>query len=106
MTRYIIYGAGAIGGVIGGRLFQAGHDVVLIARGAHLAALQQSGLKLLSPDDEATLKIPAVGGPAEVEFRAGDVVVLGMKTQDTSAALEALAATPRRRRRSSVLRTE
>ena len=33
--RYVVYGAGAIGGTIGGRLFQHGHDVVLIARGAH-----------------------------------------------------------------------
>ena len=32
--RYVIYGAGAIGGTIGGRLFQHGHDVALIARGA------------------------------------------------------------------------
>ncbi|MFN8508386.1 MAG: 2-dehydropantoate 2-reductase N-terminal domain-containing protein [Dehalococcoidia bacterium] len=32
--RYIIYGAGAVGGAIGGRLFQSGRDVVLIARGA------------------------------------------------------------------------
>jgi 2-dehydropantoate 2-reductase len=41
-VRYIIIGAGAgaVGGTIGGRLFQAGHDVVLLARGAHLAALR------------------------------------------------------------------
>ena len=31
--RFVIYGAGAIGGVVGGRLFEAGHDVTLIARG-------------------------------------------------------------------------
>ncbi len=37
--RYVILGAGAIGCAIGGRLFEHGHDVVLVARGAHLAAL-------------------------------------------------------------------
>ena len=40
--RYIIYGAGAVGGVIGARLAQRGHDVVLIARGAHLDAIRDA----------------------------------------------------------------
>lgn len=44
--RFIIYGAGAVGGVIGGKLQLAGHEVVLIARGSHLAVLQSSGLTL------------------------------------------------------------
>ena len=38
--RYIIIGAGAVGGTIGGRLFDSGHEVVLVARGAHLEALR------------------------------------------------------------------
>ena len=44
--RYVIYGAGAIGGVVGARLHQAGHEVALIARGAHLEAIQRDGLRL------------------------------------------------------------
>jgi len=44
--RYVVLGAGAIGAVVGGRLSQAGRDVTLIARGAHLAALQTRGLPL------------------------------------------------------------
>jgi len=44
--RYVVFGAGAIGGVVGGRLCQAGLDVTLIARGAHLAAMQARGLRL------------------------------------------------------------
>ena len=43
--RYIIIGAGAIGGTIGARLFESGHEVVLTARGAHLAALREGGLR-------------------------------------------------------------
>ena len=43
---YVVLGAGAIGAVVGGRLFQAGCDVTLIARGAHLEALQARGLRL------------------------------------------------------------
>jgi len=45
--RYIVIGAGGVGGTIGGRLAQAGHDVVLVARGPHLDALRaQGGLRL------------------------------------------------------------
>jgi hypothetical protein len=50
VMRYVIYGAGAIGGVIGGKLFQAGHEVVLIARGAHYDAVAARGLRLETPD--------------------------------------------------------
>ena len=85
--RYVIYGAGAIGGIIGGRLFEQGHDVVLIARGEHLAALQHDGLTLESPRGTATLKVRSVGHPSEMEPNADDVVFLAMKTQDTARAL-------------------
>ena len=90
--RYIIYGAGAVGGTIGARLFESGHDVVLIARGAHLDALRAGGLRVDSPESSVTLAIPAAGNPGEVDWRDGDVVVLTMKTQDTTAALNALSA--------------
>jgi 2-dehydropantoate 2-reductase len=89
--RHIIYGAGAVGGVIGARLAQHGRDVVLIARGEHLEAIQRSGLVLESPQERVTLKIPAVASPSEIDFHVDDVVVLAMKTQDTEAALTQLA---------------
>ncbi len=87
----MIYGAGAVGGTIGGRLFEAGHDVTLVARGAHLAALQRKGLTLAAPGGTVTLPVPAVASPAEAELRAGDVVVLAMKTHHTAAAVNELA---------------
>jgi 2-dehydropantoate 2-reductase len=90
--RYIIYGAGAIGGVTGGRLFQHGHEVVLIARGAHLKALQRDGLMLRSPQGDDRLPIPTVGNPSEIDFREGDVILLAMKSQDTIGALADLEA--------------
>ena len=89
--RYVIYGAGAIGATIGGQLFEHGHDVVLIARGAHLRALQQDGLRLCDPDRSRTIRVPTVEDPGVVEWQPDDVCVLGMKTQDTAAAVEALA---------------
>jgi 2-dehydropantoate 2-reductase len=90
--RFMVYGAGAIGGVIGGRLFEAGHDVTLVARGDHLVALQARGLELVSPAGRSTLAVPAVGHPSEAELADGDVVVLAMKSQDTADALAALVA--------------
>ncbi|HEX2850235.1 MAG TPA: 2-dehydropantoate 2-reductase N-terminal domain-containing protein [Acidimicrobiales bacterium] len=91
--RYVIYGAGAIGGTIGARLFQAGHDVTLIARGAHLDSLRAGGLTFETPAGSETLRIPAAGSAEEARLQPGDVVVLAMKTQDTAAALESLTAT-------------
>jgi 2-dehydropantoate 2-reductase len=91
-VRYIVFGAGAVGGTIGGRLLQHGHDVVLIARGAHLDALRAGGLELRTPEETLTLPAPAVGGPEELTFGDGDVVLLAMKTQDTAPALRRLAA--------------
>ena len=94
--RFVIYGAGAIGGLVGGCLYGAGHRVELIARGRHLAAIQAGGLVVEQPDRRVVLDVPAVGGPDELEWpEAVDwadpvVVVLTMKSQDTEAALEAL----------------
>jgi 2-dehydropantoate 2-reductase len=92
--RYIIIGAGAVGGTIGGCLFQAGHDVILVARGAHLDALRADGLTLATPLGTATLAIPAVGGPAEVELRPDDALILTAKTQDAAALLDEWAWQP------------
>ena len=90
--RYIVYGAGAVGGVIGARLFQAAHDVVLIARGPHLDAIRERGLTFETPDGSVALKVAAVAHPSEIDVRPDDVVILGMKTQHTEAALDALLA--------------
>lgn len=88
--RYVIYGAGAIGGSIGARLFQVGRDVTLICRGAHLEAVKRDGLLLRTPDETVTLPIPAAGAPSEITWRGDEVVLLTMKSQDTEAALQAL----------------
>jgi 2-dehydropantoate 2-reductase len=90
--RYIIYGAGAIGGVVGGRLFASGKDTVLICRGRHLDIVRDRGLTLREPDGERLLPVPAVGHPGELRFADGDVVVMTMKSQDTAGALDDLEA--------------
>ncbi|MDZ7679959.1 MAG: 2-dehydropantoate 2-reductase N-terminal domain-containing protein [Acidimicrobiales bacterium] len=88
--RFVVYGAGAVGGVVGGRLAEHGHDVTLIARGAHLDAVKASGLRIDSPRGSVTVEVPAVGSPSEVDWRGDEVVMLGMKSQDTVPALREL----------------
>jgi 2-dehydropantoate 2-reductase len=91
-VRYVVIGAGAIGGAVGGRLHQHGHAVVLVARGPHYEALSRKGLRLSDPDAEVTLDVPAVSDPADVDWRADDVVLLATKTHQTASALEQLSA--------------
>ncbi len=90
--RFVVYGAGAIGGVVGARLFQAGYDVALIARGAHYEAIRDRGLRIQSPIDDETLPIPVVDHPSHLTLTSDDVVFLAMKSQDTIGACEALDA--------------
>ena len=93
--RYIVIGAGGVGGTIGGRLAQAGHDVVLVARGPHLDALRaQGGLRLTTPEGTSVVSVPAVSGPDEIELTGGDVLLLATKTQDAEAALAGWAWRP------------
>ena len=75
--RIAIAGAGAIGGYIGARLVRAGADVALFARGPHLTAMQERGLRVVSPDGDFEVK-PEVTGDLNAIGRA-DVIVLGVK---------------------------
>ena len=86
-VRFIIIGAGAVGGTIGGCLHQAGHDVVLVARGPHLEALRARGLTLATPFGTDMLRIPAVGGPEDLTLTPADVLILAVKSQDTAGVL-------------------
>jgi len=92
MMRYVVMGAGAVGGVVGGRLHESGHDVVLVARGAHFEALRDHGLVLESPTDVVHLDVEVVDRPAALTWRDPTVVFLSVKGQDTEEALDSLAA--------------
>ncbi|MFK7914505.1 MAG: ketopantoate reductase family protein [Pseudomonadales bacterium] len=90
--RYVIYGAGGVGGTIGARLQLAGAEVVFIARGEHGKALQDQGLRFVSAEGVQQLAVQAVLHPRELTFTAADVVLLCMKSQHTAAALADLGA--------------
>jgi 2-dehydropantoate 2-reductase len=93
-VRYIIIGAGAVGGTIGGCLALAGHEVVLVARGAHLEAMRDRGLRLRTPASTDTVKAQAIGGPEEIDLRQDDVLVVATKSQDSVAVLNGWAGRP------------
>lgn len=90
--RYVVVGAGAVGGTVGGRLFDAGRDVVLVARGAHAEAMRRDGLRLALPDRVLTLRAPVVDSLRSIEPGPDDVYLLATKTQDTLPVLADIAA--------------
>ena len=75
--RICIYGAGASGGYFAIKLARAGHDVSVIARGPHLAAIRENGLTLRSGNDVLTAKIAASDNAKD--FGAQDVVIVATK---------------------------
>src|SRR3954466_10438436 len=88
--RIVIAGAGAIGGYIGARLAKAGADVVLFARGPHLRAMQERGLRVKSPDGDFEVR-PDVTGDLAATGPA-DVVFLGVKAHSLTALAPGLRA--------------
>jgi 2-dehydropantoate 2-reductase len=89
--RFAIYGAGAVGGIVGGLLFDAGHDVVLIARGPHYDAIRRYGLRLETPIATKELRIPVVESPELAQLDKHSIVLMAMKSQDTEEALHSLS---------------
>ena len=89
--RFVVYGAGAVGGVVAARLHQAGREVAVIARGAHFLAIRDRGLILQEPHGRTALRVEAADGPGRLRWDPDDVVLLAVKSQDTAGALSALA---------------
>lgn len=77
--RFVIVGAGGVGGLLGGLLQHAGHEVGFVARGAHLRALQAEGLRVESP--RATLHLPRVEAAEDpATLRPAEVVLVAVKS--------------------------
>ena len=88
--RVAILGAGATGGFLGARLARAGTDVVLIARGPHLQAMRESGLRLIEPDGESIVRVEATDDLESV--RSADFVFVTLKAHSVPAMAGRLAA--------------
>ncbi|MEO8751931.1 MAG: 2-dehydropantoate 2-reductase N-terminal domain-containing protein [Casimicrobiaceae bacterium] len=92
--RYVIVGAGAVGGMLAAQFTQAGIKAVLVARGAQLAAIRSNGLRMLRPSGAEVVRLEVVGSPAEVRLAPGDVLVMATKAQHAEAALQEWAWQP------------
>jgi 2-dehydropantoate 2-reductase len=88
--RFAIVGSGAVGGYYGAKLAQAGHDVTLFARGAHLAAIREHGLAIRSPLGDFVVRVRAEDEAARVP--PVDVAIFAVKAYSNGGALPALAA--------------
>jgi 2-dehydropantoate 2-reductase len=83
--RMVIFGAGAVGSVLGARLHQSGADVVLVARQAHVDAINANGLELRVAQHVDRVHVPAVASIAQLAPQPDDVVLITAKTQDVAA---------------------
>src|SRR5688500_1831550 len=88
--RFVVYGVGAIGGTFAAALTKSGYDVMGIARGKMLEALQQDGLMFRTTTGAEQIRFPVVATPAEIDFGPDDIILLTMKSQHTAEALTAL----------------
>jgi 2-dehydropantoate 2-reductase len=88
--KFVVFGAGGVGGAFGGRLALTGQEVWFVARGAHLAAMQDAGLRLNTP--EGTSLVPP-GRMTDDPARIGksDVVLFCVKSYDTDEAARQLS---------------
>jgi len=86
--KICIYGAGAIGGYLGVQLARAGADVSLVARGPHLAAMREHGLKLLIDGEERVAQLRCTDDPRELGPQ--DYVIIALKAHSVPAVLDAM----------------
>ena len=91
--KFCVVGVGAIGGVLAGRLADAGFDTSVIARGAHLQAIVERGLTLKAPDGAVTVRVRASDDPAVLAAEAGpqEVIFIALKAHQIAAMLPRLA---------------
>lgn len=87
--KIAIYGAGAIGGLMGAHLARAGEEVTLIARGAHLAAMQKNGLTVMNAEGEFNVRPKATEDPVVAGIQ--DYIIIALKAQSVPAIADKLA---------------
>ena len=86
--KICIYGAGAIGGYVGAQMSFAGADVSLVARGPHLKAMRENGLKLRIGDEERVAKVTCTDDPAELGPQ--DFVFIALKAHSIPGVVDAM----------------
>ena len=87
--KICIFGAGAIGGYMGVKLAQAGADVSLVARGPHLAAMQENGLTLIEEGGTTTVPVTASDNPEDLGVQ--DYIIVTLKAHSVPAVVSKMA---------------
>ena len=87
--RIVVFGSGGVGGYFGGRLAQSGQDVTFIARGEHLRAIRNNGLKVDSPNGDFVID-PAKATADVGEAGEVDLVIVAVKAWQVPQAAQTL----------------
>ena len=87
--RIAVVGVGGVGGYFGGQLAQAGENVIFIARGEHLRAIQETGLRVESADGDFTIH-PAQATDDTTTIGPVDMVLLAVKGWQVADAIETM----------------
>ena len=87
--RIAVFGTGGVGGYFGGRLAEAGEDVIFIARGDHLRAIKEKGLKVDSRDGDFVI-YPAAATDTVSDVGVVDLVIVGVKAWQVPDAARAM----------------
>lgn len=87
--RIAVYGSGGVGGYFGGRLALSGEEVIFIARGEHLRAIQSRGLKVESIKGDFIIQ-PAQATDDPFEVGGVDAIILGVKAWQVAESAEAM----------------
>lgn len=90
--RYVIVGAGAVGGSVAGALLRQGEDVALVARGPHGRAIAERGLTFATADGVSHHQVPVAEDAAALRLTPSDVLFLAVKTQHVPPLLADLAS--------------
>ncbi len=88
--RIIVFGAGAIGSIIGSYLHRSGRETILVCSSAHTEAISRNGLKIDGVLGELVIKVPVVDSIDDIEFRGSDIIFLTMKAFDTAPAIKSI----------------
>jgi 2-dehydropantoate 2-reductase len=85
--RFVVIGVGAVGGMLAGKLSIAGEEVIGVARGAHLEAINRDGLLIETAGGDEIAHFPCVASPDLVDFQPDDIVIVTVKVQDMQKVL-------------------
>ena len=83
--RIAVMGAGSIGGFFGAMLSRSGHEVALVARGAHLETIRSKGIRVIRDTEEFTVDCQATDDP--IQIGSVDLVLLCVKTYQNQTAI-------------------